>query len=61
MTVFSPKATGTVDTRISASRSSSLRPILMRPSWGRRFSAISSRARLLIREVIAEWTALGSL
>jgi len=59
MTTFSPKATGTMETRISASTPAL--SILMRPSWGFRFSAMSSRDMFLMRLTMAEWTLLGSL
>ena len=53
-TTFSPKSVGRIDTRKSMSR---LRPrstnrALMRPSCGSRFSAMSSRAMILMRETI---------
>ncbi len=55
MTIFSPKSVGRHDTRKSMSLEtpSSEKRILMRPSWGRRFSEISSFAMILTREVIA--------
>ena len=59
MTSFSPNATAMVDTRISTSRSP--RAVLMRPSCGRRFSAMSRRASVLMRETTAAWTTFGSV
>ncbi len=59
MTTFSPNATGTVEIRISTSTLPL--SVLIRPSWGRRFSAMSRRERLLIRLTMAECTFLGSL
>ncbi len=50
-TTRSPSATGTVETRISISRSPTLTPAM--PSCGRRFSAISRRAMILMRETSA--------
>ncbi len=55
MTIFSPNNVGRHDTRKSISLvwPASLKRILMRPSCGRRFSAMSSFAMILMREVIA--------
>ena len=61
MTIFSPKIVGSTETRKSRSLT---RPeirvlILMRPSWGRRFSAMSRRAMILTRLVIASLSLSG--
>ncbi len=50
MTIFSPKSVGRQETRKSMSFCSppSAKRILMRPSWGSRFSAMSSFAMILI-------------
>ena len=55
MTIFSPNNVGRHETRKSMSLvwPLSLKRILMRPSCGRRFSAMSSFAMILMREVIA--------
>ena len=55
MTIFSPNSVGRHETRKSMSllTPSSLKRILMRPSCGRRFSAMSSFAMILTRDVIA--------
>ena len=55
MTIFSPNSVGRHETRKSMSLvwPLSLNRILMRPSCGRRFSAMSSFAMILMREVIA--------
>ncbi len=55
MTIFSPKSVGRQETRKSMSLVEPLseKRILMRPSCGSRFSAISSLAMILTREVIA--------
>ncbi len=58
MTIFSPKAVGSVETRSSISFPS--RSVLMRPSWGRRFSAMSIRHMVLRREVMARLTRRGT-
>ena len=50
-TAFSPKAVGMVETRSSISRPPCSR--LMRPSWGRRFSARLQPERSLMRETTA--------
>ena len=54
MTTFSPNSVGRHDTRKSISRTllPSLKRALMRPSCGSRFSAMSSRAMILMREMI---------
>ena len=57
ITTFSPKATGRVETRSSISRPPRL--VLMRPSWGRRFSAMSRRDIVLMRLTTAVCTTLG--
>ena len=59
ITTFSPKAVGRVETRSSISRPS--RSVLMRPSCGRRFSAMSMREIILMRETIGGWTPPGSV
>ena len=61
MTIFSPKSVGRQDTRKSISFvwPLSAKRILMRPSWGRRFSAISSLAMILTRDVIASRNFIG--
>ena len=51
MTIFSPKIVGSVETRRSIVRFSTL--ILMRPSCGTRRSAMSSSDMILRREMIA--------
>ena len=55
MTIFSPKSVGSTETRKSRSliRPEILVLILMRPSCGSRFSAMSSFAMILMRLVIA--------
>ena len=52
MTIFSPKSVGSTETRksISFGVPFSLKRILMRPSCGRRFSAMSSFAMILMRD-----------
>ncbi len=61
MTIFSPKSVGRHDTRKSMSRLTpwSWNRILMRPSCGRRFSAMSSLDMILMREVIASRNFIG--
>ena len=56
-TIFSPKSTGSVDTRKSMTRL----PIfsLSRPSWGTRRSAMLSWDRILMREVRAAFILSG--
>ena len=58
MTTFSPKSVGQTETRKSISR-----PLpslsLMRPSCGRRRSAMSSSAMILRREMIAIFSFIG--
>src|ERR1051325_2549018 len=56
MHTFSPNAVGSVETRSSISLPSC--SVLMRPSWGRRFSAMSMRHMVLRREVMARLTIL---
>ncbi len=58
MTIFSPKSVGSTDTRKSISRPL---PIfsLMRPSCGRRRSAMSSEDMILIRDEIAFFILRG--
>ena len=52
-------ATGTVEIRISTSTPPL--SVLIRPSWGRRFSEMSSLDSVLMRLMMALWTFLGSL
>ncbi|OEZ67848.1 hypothetical protein JAB5_51940 [Janthinobacterium sp. HH103] len=59
MTSFSPKAVGKVDRRSSISCPCALR-VLMRPSWGRRFSTTSMRPSNLMRAVMASMTTGGN-
>ena len=61
MTIFSPKSVGRHDTRksISLSAPSTAKRILMRPSCGSRFSAMSSFAMILMRDVIASRNFIG--
>ena len=61
MTIFSPKSVGRQETRKSMSFGlpSSWKRILMRPSWGRRFSEMSSLAMILMRDVIASLNFSG--
>ena len=61
MTIFSPKSVGRQETRKSMSFGSPLswKRILMRPSCGRRFSAMSSFDMILMREVIASRNFIG--
>ena len=61
MTIFSPKRVGSTETRKSSSLFLSLSFIfsLMRPSCGRRFSEMSSFARIFMREVIASFSFSG--
>ncbi len=61
MTIFSPNSVGRHDTRKSISSVSPLSAnrILMRPSCGRRFSAMSSFAMILMREVMASRYFMG--
>ena len=59
ITIFSPKAVGKVDSRISISSPSGLR-VLMRPSSGRRFSTTSMRPSSWTRAIIAFMTPGGS-
>ena len=63
MTIFSPKSVGRHETRksISLGVPFSLKRILIRPSWGRRFSAISSFAMILMRDAIASRNFIGGL
>ncbi|MCY1229434.1 hypothetical protein D9M72_417980 [compost metagenome] len=58
ITIFSPKAVGKVDRRISISSPRMLR-VLMRPSSGRRFSTTSMRPSSLMRATIAFITPMG--
>ena len=60
-TSFSPKIVGSVETRKSSSRERPSRRtrILMRPSCGKRFSAMSSRAMIFMREVSASRIFIG--
>ena len=57
ITIFSPNATGRVETRSSTSLPA--RVVLMRPSCGRRFSAMSRRDMVLMREMTAACTIFG--
>ncbi len=61
MTIFSPKSVGRQDTRksISLVAPASANRILMRPSCGSRFSAMSSFAMILRRDVIASRNFIG--
>ena len=61
MTIFSPKSVGRTETRksISFCEPLSLKRILMRPSCGSRFSAMSSFAMILSRDVIASRNFMG--
>ena len=61
MTIFSPYSVGTVDTRKSNSffLPSALYLIMMRPSWGKRFSAMSSLAMIFTRLVMASFRRMG--
>ena len=61
MTIFSPNSVGRHETRKSMSFELPLseKRILMRPSCGRRFSAMSSFAMILMREVIASRIFIG--
>ena len=63
MTIFSPKSVGRQETRKSMSLDwpLSAKRILMRPSCGRRFSAMSSFAMILMREVIASRNFIGGV
>ena len=63
MTIFSPNSVGRHDTRKSMSFvwPLSANRILMRPSCGSRFSAMSSFAMILMREVIASRIFIGGL
>ncbi|MND08246.1 hypothetical protein D3C83_307380 [compost metagenome] len=61
MTIFSPKSVGRQDTRKSMSLAAPLswKRILMRPSCGSRFSAMSNLAMILMREVMASRNFIG--
>ncbi len=61
MTIFSPNSVGRHETRKSISLlvPLSLKRSLMRPSCGRRFSAMSSLAMILMRDVIASLNFMG--
>ena len=61
ITTFSPNSVGSTETRKSSSLFLSLSLIfsLMRPSCGRRFSEMSSLARILRREVMASLSFSG--
>ena len=63
MTIFSPKSVGRTDTRksISFAVPLSLKRILMRLSCGSRFSAMSSFARILMRDTMASRYFIGGL
>ena len=58
ITIFSPNSVGSVLTRKSITRSG---PTLsfMRPSWGTRFSEMSSREMTLMREASLSLMAIG--
>ena len=60
-TIFSPKSVGRQETRksISLVAPSAAKRILMRPSCGSRFSAMSSFAMILMRDVIASRNFIG--
>ena len=64
ITIFSPKAVGSVDRRISTSAPTvsavSGRLVLMRPSSGRRRSTTSMRPSSLMRATIAFITPSGT-
>jgi len=62
-TIFSPYSVGTVETRKSNSffLPSALYLIMMRPSCGSRFSAMSSFAMIFRRLVIASFSLSGGL
>ena len=62
ITIFSPHSVGRTETRKSTSRlrSSTLNLTLMRPSCGRRFSAMSSFAISLTREISGSRSFIGS-
>ncbi|MND06477.1 hypothetical protein D3C83_278760 [compost metagenome] len=63
MTIFSPNSVGRHETRKSMSLvwPLSLKRILMRPSCGRRFSAMSSFDMILTRDEIASRNFIGGL
>ena len=63
MTIFSPYSVGTVETRKSSSFffPSALYLIMMRPSCGSRFSAMSSLAMIFRRLVMASFNRSGGL
>ena len=63
MTIFSPKSVGRQDTRKSMSFADPLsaKRILMRPSWGSRFSAMSSFDMILMRDVMASRNFIGGV
>ena len=63
MTIFSPNSVGSTETRksISLRQPFSLKRILMRPSCGSRFSAMSSFAMILMRDAIASRNFIGGL
>ena len=58
MVIRSPCAVGTVATRMSTSLPAIFRRI--RPSWGRRFSAMLRPAMILTRATMLGWWALGA-
>ena len=58
MVTRSPCAVGTVATRMSTSLPAILRR--MRPSWGRRFSAMLRPAMIFTRAMMLGWWALGA-
>ena len=63
MTIFSPNSVGSTETRKSISFGApfSLKRILMRPSCGSRFSAMSSFDMILMRDEIASRNFIGGL
>ncbi len=63
MTIFSPKSVGSTETRksISFGWPFSLKRILMRPSCGSRFSAMSSFDMILMRDAMASRNFIGGL
>ena len=63
MTIFSPNSVGRTETRKSISFGTpfSLKRILMRPSCGSRFSAMSSFDMILMRDAIASRNFIGGL
>ena len=58
ITIRSPLAVGTVESRMSTSLPASL--MRMRPSWGSRFSAMLSPPMILMRLEMEAWKRLGA-